>query len=48
MGTAYKADVVKLPSTAQIAKISQQLGYDLVNAEIQEYRGQSGFSFVNS
>lgn len=38
MGTAYKADVVKLPSKAQIAKISQQLGYDLVNAEIQEYR----------
>ena len=42
MGTPYKADVVKavkLPSKAQIAKISQQLGYDLVNAEIQEYRG---------
>lgn len=39
MKSTYKEKVVKPPSTAQLTKISTELGYDLGQDEILEYKG---------
>lgn len=39
MKSTYKEKVVKPPSTAQLTKIATELGYDLGQDEIQEYKG---------
>lgn len=39
MKATYKEKVVKPPSTAQLTKIATELGYDLGQDEILEYKG---------
>lgn len=39
MKAMYKEKVVKPPSTAQLTKIATELGYDLEQDEILEYKG---------
>lgn len=39
MKGTYKEKVVKPPNTAQLTKIATELGYDLGQDEILEYKG---------
>ena len=40
MKATYKEKVVKPPNTAQLTKIATELGYDLGQDEILEYKGK--------